>query len=88
MPDIFLKILTVDGLVLPPGRIKPSYHVAFDPWAKSEKTKSKMMSHARGTVQASAWNRRLGLSFACGGLHGTRVRCQMKHVDQQQNNSL
>eukprot|EP00973_Karenia_brevis_P007161 971815-Karenia_brevis.AAC.1 len=60
MPASCLNILTVDGPVLLPVRMKQSYLVAFDPWAKSKKTKSKMMSHAPGIVQALALNRRVG----------------------------
>eukprot|EP00973_Karenia_brevis_P079212 10991211-Karenia_brevis.AAC.1 len=69
MPAIYLKILTVDGPVLLPVRINQSYHVAFDSWAKSKRTKNNKMTHAKGIMQALALKRRVGLSFACDGLH-------------------
>eukprot|EP00973_Karenia_brevis_P080852 11216323-Karenia_brevis.AAC.1 len=57
---ICLKILTVEGPVQLPVRMEQSCRVTYDHSAKSKKTKSKRMSHARGTVQALALNRRVG----------------------------
>eukprot|EP00973_Karenia_brevis_P071089 9875964-Karenia_brevis.AAC.1 len=58
------KILTVESPVELPVNMAQFLRVAYDPYAKSKKTQRKAMSHARGTVQALALNRRVGPSFA------------------------